>query len=176
MSSEYEATNIWPKLGFHVVGEIPGRSKSGSTLTVWWLDFGHPTLFTHVIEQRTQSKLAVVIDANIFYDLIEPPTTNNQLSHSLLSDWLDIELCLTNEINTEINRSNDQSQRKRNWASVNEFVVVNSENYETQSIISQLRNLFPENMSDNDESDLRQIAKTVAADIQFFITNDRRFV
>ena len=65
---EYAATKVWPKLGFHVRGEMPGRSKQGSILTVWWFDFGHPTLFSYAIEQQTESKLPIVIDASIFYD------------------------------------------------------------------------------------------------------------
>jgi len=46
--------------------------------------------------------------------------------------------------------------------------MATSPNTETQSIIDELRDLFPTEMSESDESDRRQIAKTIAANIQFF--------
>jgi len=64
---DYEANKIWPKLGFFARHEIDGKSKDGSKLTVWWYDYGYPTLFTDADEQRTQLKLKVAIDSNIFY-------------------------------------------------------------------------------------------------------------
>lgn len=176
---EYEATDVWPKLGFHVRGEVPGRSRHGSTLTVWWFDFGHPTLFSYAVEQQAESKkLSVVIDANIFYDLAEPPSTDNELSHSLLADWLDIQMCLTNEIPTEINRNEDPAKRQRSWEFVHnsKFKMVTSPNDATQDSLEKLRNLFPIEMSASDESDLRQIAKTIAANVSFFVTNDRELL
>jgi predicted GNAT family acetyltransferase/predicted nucleic acid-binding protein len=169
---DYEASKVWPKLGFHVKGEIPGRSEEGSILTVWWFDFGYPTLFSYAVSQRTLSKLAVVIDANIFFDLFEQPNEDNQSSHSLLSDWLDIELCLTNETRTEINRQNDSKRRNLTWTFANQFSEVNGPDDLTKRILIDLHNLFPKEMSESDESDYRQIAKSIAADIQFFITND----
>jgi predicted nucleic acid-binding protein len=124
-------------------------------------------------EQQTESKLPVVIDANVFYDLAEPPNADNELSHSLLADWLDIEPCLTNEIRTEINRNDDPAKRQRFWEFVYNFKMVTSPNDATQDSLEKLRDLFPIEMSPSDASDLRQIAKAIAANIQFFVTNDR---
>lgn len=169
---DYQANTFWPKLGFYVLGDMPGRSKHQTTLTVWWFDYGYPTLFTYALEQQTQSKLKIVIDANILYELDEPPTPDNQLSHSLLADWLDVELCLTNEIHTEINRQDDQAKRKRAWAFATKFPTLPSPSDEVEKIYENLRDLFLPQRSESDESDLQQIAKTIAADVQFFITHD----
>ena len=108
--------------------------------------------------------------------MAEPPNINNELSHSLLADWLDVELCLTNEIPIEINRNDDPVKRKRSWNFVNNFKIVNSPSETTQDSSENLRDLFPTEMSASDESDLRQIAKTIAANIQFFVTNDRELL
>lgn len=169
---EYDAATLWPKLGFYASGEIPGRSKQGSTLTVWWFDHGHPTLFSYVQNQES-GPLKVVVDANVFYEIIVQPTAENQLSHSLLADWLDIELCLTNEIFTEINRKDDKALRKhaRDIAH-DQFAIVHGTNEEFERICKGLRSFFPTHMSESDESDLRQIARTIAGGIQLFITRD----
>ena len=175
---DYEATSLWPKLGFHAIGDIAGRSKYGTTLTVWWFDHGHPTLFTYAaVQEQAESNLKVVIDANIFYDLEEPPSSANELSHALTSDWLDITLCLTNEIFTEINRKDDEVSRKRAWSSAHSrYLTLISPDDKVQTICNSLRDLFPLQMSESDEADLRQIAKTIAGGVQFFITHDNELL
>lgn len=173
---DYQVNALWPELGFNVLGEMPGRSKHGTTLTVWWFDYGHPTLFTYAAEQQTQLKLKVVIDANTLYELDELPTLANQSSHALLADWLDVELCLTNEIRTEINRQDDQVKRKRAWAFADRFPILLSSYDEVERISGNLRDLFPSKMSASAKSDLKQIAKTIAADVQFFITHDDKLL
>jgi predicted nucleic acid-binding protein/GNAT superfamily N-acetyltransferase len=175
---DYEASTLWPKLGFVATDEMPGRSKRGTKLTIWWFDHGHPTLFTLADERRTQSKLKVAIDANIFYQLQDPPTSSNEESQSLLADWLqeNVELCVTNEILNEINRHPDEDERKRGRAFASTFFRLTSTDDEFQKINEDLRDFFPEQMSTSDESDLRQLAWSIAADVQFFVTRDRELL
>lgn len=169
-----EASALWPKLGFIAIGEKPGRSKYGSTLTMWWFDHGHPTLFTYAEEHQQQSKLKVVIDANVFFQLQEPIDYSNEESRALLDDWLqeDVDLCLTNEIFNEINRHRDAETRKRERAFASRFSKVTSNNERFQQTSRALRDLFPKQMSVSDESDLRQLAWSIAAGVQFFVTRD----
>ncbi|MBX2999274.1 MAG: GNAT family N-acetyltransferase [Caldilineaceae bacterium] len=173
---DYEVNKIWPKLGFHPPTEIPGRSQKGSLLTVWWFDFGHPTLFSYASETQTESLLHVVIDANIFFELQEPPNTTNQVSHSLQADWLDVRLCLTDEIFTEIDRGEEQYKRQKARNFTAEFNVVKSPSETFQKIERNLRDLFPRKMTERDGSDLRQIAKTIAAQVPFFVTQDENLL
>ncbi|MEN8216759.1 MAG: GNAT family N-acetyltransferase [Pseudomonadota bacterium] len=172
---DYEARKVWPKLGFCAISEMPGRSKHGSTLTIWWFDHGHPTLFTLADEQRIRSKLTVVIDANIFYELQgTPQSANEKESQSLLADWLNVELCLTSEIYNEIDRREDEIERKREKKIADtSFVRLHSPDDEFQKNCEQLRPLFPKNMSTSDESDLRQLAHSIAAQMLFFVTRDK---
>ena len=171
---DYDASRFWPILGFRAISEMPGRSKQGTTLTIWWFDHEHPTLFTFADAQRTRSKLKVPIDANVFYDLAEPPMPENEESLSLLADWLqeNIELCLTSEIFNEIDRQDNEVKRKRTKAFAHTFVPLPSPDDAFQRICRDLRGFFPERMDTSDKSDLRQLARAIAADAQFFITRD----
>ncbi|MFO1001348.1 MAG: GNAT family N-acetyltransferase [Planctomycetaceae bacterium] len=64
---DFAVSALWPKLGFVPIGERRGRALAGSTLTVWAMDYGKPTLLT----RRSQSRaLEVVIDANVLIDLL----------------------------------------------------------------------------------------------------------
>ena len=170
---DYEVSNIWPKFGFNAIDEKPGRSKQGSTLTVWWFDHGHPTLFTLADKQKIDSKLPVVIDANIFYDLQSTPKSiTEKESQSLLADWLNVELCLTSEIYNEIDRREDKTERKRGKNFAQTFTILPSSDEEFQKNCALLRCFFPQKMNHSDESDLRQLARTIAANVQFFVTRD----
>lgn len=92
-----------------------------------------------------------------------------------MADWLpgNLELCVTDEILTDINRSNDPQERElaRQQAKSLTRLQYNAETVEQLS--KSLRDFFPENMTPQDESDLGQLSKTIAAGIQFFITRDQ---
>ncbi len=171
---DYELRDFWSKLGFIPKTEKPGRSKIGSILTVWWFDHGHPTLFTLADEKRTASKSRVVIDANVFYQLQEEPSDSNEDSQALLADWLEenIELCLTTEIYTEIDRHGDETQRNKSRSFAESFLLLQSHDKNYQKVCKDLKSYFPEQMSNSTASDFRQLAKTISAEVNLFITQD----
>ena len=171
---DYKASALWPKLGFAATHEIPGRGKHDTTLTVWWFDHGHPTLFSYADEQRTESRLKVVIDANVFFELRDPSASPNEESQSLLADWLqeNVELCVTKEIFNEIDRNSDKWERKQGRTFADTFSTLSSADDEFQKAKKNLRDFFPEEMSTSDESDLRQLAWSISAGVQFFVTRD----
>lgn len=172
---DYEIDSLWEGLGFVAINDMPGRSRHGTTLTVWWFDNGHPTLFTYAYEQRTRSKLKVAIDANVFFQLQEPPNSENEESQSLLVDWLEenIELCLTTEIFNEINRNRSEIERKCSRVFTSRFMTLPSHpDDEFQKISEELQKFFPQTMKESDKSDLRQLARTIVAGTKFFVTRD----
>jgi len=171
---DYVASKAWPRFGFVAKGELPGRGKDRKELTVWWLDHGNPNLFTEPTLENLRTKICVVIDANVLFDLADDSRHGYEESRALLADWLpdSLEVCLTDEIYNEINRNKISEQRKRSREFAKSFVFPPSENSERDKIEKSLREYFPENMTDRDESDLRQLARTIAAGIQFFITRD----
>jgi hypothetical protein len=175
---DYSANTMWPKFGFTVTGEVLGRGKDRMPLTCWELDYGHPTLFTAPIVERLSSKLCVVLDANVFFDLDDENRPGHVESGSLLADWLpeNLELCLTDEIRNEINRGTDPIQRRTSWAAAEQFVIPPCDDSEFTLAQRQLKQHFPTPMTARDESDLRQLARTVASYIQFFVTRDERLL
>lgn len=170
---DYGINNFWEKLGFSPRGEKPGRSKKGTTLTVWWYSYETPSLFSSSDPDKLSTKQRVVIDANVFFDLENEITTKNNFeSHELLADWLQesIEICLTSEIYNEINRKEDDGARKKAREAVSRYTPIKEVN---QDIADELRNFYTNpNLSDNDNSDLKHLEHTIASGIYFFLTRD----
>ncbi|WP_427160340.1 GNAT family N-acetyltransferase [Aliinostoc sp. HNIBRCY26] len=179
---DYELDGMWASLGFVSIYERPGKSKEGSILTEWWLNYGHPDLLTTLAQQKIESRISVAIDANIFYDLTDHETIDEESKESkvLMSDWLanEIELCLTDEIKNEINRNQDETQRKKLRTIANSFTFLSCTQENFEQACQAIRKFFPNNMSDSDASDLRQLARVIASSIKisFFITRDKRLL
>ena len=179
---DYNLSKFWSTLGFVAQGEREGRAKEGSTLTEWCLSYGKPDLFSILAEQQSEMNLCVVIDANIFFDLISDQCIDEggRESKALLADWLSNEMtiCLTDEIRNEINRNSDAQSRSKLINAVSEFIVLDYDRSSIGDVKDSIRHLFPENMKESDKSDLDQIAKTITAkiDISFFITRDSRLL
>ncbi|MEH2272392.1 MAG: GNAT family N-acetyltransferase [Nostoc sp.] len=68
---DYQLDRMWADLGFVPLHERPGKSKNGSILTEWWFDYGHSDLLTTLAYQKTEFRICVAIDANIFFDLVD---------------------------------------------------------------------------------------------------------
>lgn len=170
---DYEASKIWPKLGFSARNEKVGRSKEGKLLTYWWRDHGHPNLWSTYNKELLETKIKVVIDANIFFDLKDRPYIEE--SQSLLSDWLKeyLVLCITEELYNEIDRNKNKHQRKQGREFANKFVLIKSDYQKVEKYKEVLRSIFPKKINVRDRSDLRQIAWALAGNAQFFVTRDK---
>ena len=66
---DFDASSVWPKLGFVAIREKRGRAAANTILTNWWFDSGNPDLFSLSEQRGQEERLSVVVDANIFYDL-----------------------------------------------------------------------------------------------------------
>ena len=175
---DFEASKVWPSLGFTSIAEIRGRGKKETILTVWWLDYGYPTLFTSLDNLEEQSKLKISIDANVFYKLKEPTNQENEECQALLADWLTdvIELSVTDELFNEINRHPDKEVRAANRRFARKFRLVSGSEDQFQEAVVVLRSLFPNGLTVSDKSDIRQLARSIAAGVQFFVTLDPRLL
>ena len=175
---DYEASTLWPKLNFVARAGKPGRGTDNAYLTYWWFDHGHPDLFTASKDELLQSKIKAVIDANIFYDLQNESSPDYAESASLMADWIqdDVILCLTDEIFNEINRSEDIVEIERNRRFTERFQRLQCQEGKLKGIKEQLRPFFSEELTVSDESDLKQLAYTIAAEAQFFVTRDQRLI
>ncbi len=172
---DFGLERMWSSFGFVARTDRVGKNKDGNFLTVWQLDHDHPPLLKILIKQQLGSKLRAVIDANIFYDLNNNTVDRNiEDSDSLLADWLqtEVELCLTDEIDNEISRYDDKNQRDRLRQSTLNYIKLPCDQEKFEKICNKLKKYFSEEMSINDESDLRHLARAIASEAQFFITRD----
>ncbi|KQT89321.1 hypothetical protein ASG49_16195 [Marmoricola sp. Leaf446] len=111
---DWPATKAWPRLGFEVRSNAPGRSKKGHLLTAWWRDHGHDDLFSSLAAES--ARMPVAIDTNVFRDLHEDGRgVRAEQSQALTADWLadDIELVLTPGNLLEFNAIDDVALRQR---------------------------------------------------------------
>src|SRR5258708_29096346 len=96
--------------------DVRGRGKQETTLTKWWFQHPHASLFDLLLVDEEQIKVA--IDGQIFFDLFDPSNGPKE-SQSLLAHWLptQLEYSITPEISHEINalpsNSSRQAYRKR---------------------------------------------------------------
>lgn len=99
---DYEADTFWPTIGFAAKREMPGRSKDGSILRLWWRGHGHPTLFVSQLHS-SEGRLKAVLDANVFFDLADDSRPESE-SLGLLADWLveEVDFLYTPELENEI--------------------------------------------------------------------------
>jgi len=172
---DYEATGAWPRLGFVPLHDKPGRSLDGTELTFWWLDHHQPDLFQKpAVEVPEDRRLSVVMDANVFFDLYDDSDPESAESKALMADWLQdaAELCLTDEILTEINRNTHKAERDRQRAQARRRTIFEPPQCLVAAAEAIVRPFFPKALSEEDESDLRQVAKTIAQGVQFFVTRD----
>lgn len=168
---DYNLSGMWSSFNFIPKLERKGRSKEGHPLTVWQLEHECPPLIKILVEQKISSKIKVALDANIFFDFINDDRESKE-SKYLLDDWLleEVELCLTDEIFVEIDRNQDSYSRESARKYVNNFTFLPSS--DIQIIHSSLGQIFPEPETEQDKSDLRQLARAIASEAKFFITRD----
>ncbi len=123
---DYPANEMWPKLGFVPLGEKPSRSKVEHTLTFWQLTISPEEQLELFRGQTSTDTLDVIIDAQIFFDFEECDSDKTIISKALFSDFLadSLELWITDEMYTEINRQEDQQQRKRSQNRAQNFPMI----------------------------------------------------
>jgi ribosomal protein S18 acetylase RimI-like enzyme len=134
---DFPASAVWPALGFYPVADRRGRSQEGHALTAWWFDYGHPTLFSYVLEPRS----VAILDANVVFDMQDESGPSHEESAALLATWLQqwVVLCVTDEVYHEIRRQKSESERKRRRAYASSFPIMNCEPSTWGTVLNDLR-------------------------------------
>lgn len=171
--SDFGASDLWPKLGFHVVDEREAR-ESGRTLQHWWLDYGHPDLFTAAASDRP----AAVLDANVFFDLLAPEHRHSGESMPLQAPWVRdaYDLRLTPEVFAEIQRSSNAGRRHRARRFASTFTRAAADSLELDHTLRDLTALLGAPSKRSDVSDHRQLAHAIGAAAAFFVTRDGKLL
>ncbi len=171
---DYHLENFWPKLGF--VAQFDKDAKTPKKLnTYWWLDYGHPDLFNSAALRQGEEKLSAVIDANIFFELYDDEHTAE--SQLLLADWLEdeLKLCLTDKIFKKINEISNLEERKFKHDFAEKFTGLPCDRSKFDNVYDSLKSFFTAKGIFS-ESYLRNIARTMASDVQIFLTPNRRIL
>jgi GNAT superfamily N-acetyltransferase len=169
---DFRASSLWPKLGFVPVADRAAKGR-GALLTAWRYELAALPLLRVAAEKRDTRALRVVIDANVFFDLDERGPGNEE-SCGLLADWLTdfVELNLTDEILTEINRRESHDERDHQRARAEGFSRVPRDVAREEHVLATIRDLLPDDGRLSTASDARQLAMTVAAGVTFFVSRD----
>ncbi|MCX7016241.1 MAG: GNAT family N-acetyltransferase [Candidatus Sumerlaeota bacterium] len=170
---DYEASRMWPKFGFVAREDTPGRAAEGSELTKWWFDHGHPTLFSYAAEENLEQKTAVIVDSCVFFAHQDPTDEGHKESNALWADWLrdEIAVHVTSEVYNDIDRQDDLGKRDQNKKTASDWVHPASDRG-FEPFFERMKEIFPSMSSEQDLSDLRHLARTLALSIKFFITRD----
>ncbi|MUG98679.1 GNAT family N-acetyltransferase [Scytonema sp. UIC 10036] len=179
---DYGIDEMWASLGFVAIHERPGRSKEGSILTEWWLNYGHPDLLTSLTQQKTEFKICVALDVAIFYNLIDDDTANEESKESkaLTADWLkpELELCLNDELKNEINKNTDSQKRKKLREIANQFTFLPCSQESFNEACQAIRKFFPQDIKESDTLYFRQLARVICSTIRvpFFVTKSQKLL
>jgi len=172
---DFPAYSLWPRLGFVAQYDTPGRGFNKKDLTYFWLDYGHPHLFSCFMEEI--NKLCIVIDANVFIDFFQEPADPYNESQGLLADWVQgiLEIFLTDEIKNDINRA-DKQKRNQLLLFTQQFKFAHYSPDLSDQVFESLLSLYFSPINDHDRSDLYHLSKTIASGISFFVTRDERLL
>ncbi len=170
---DYPAHCMWPKLGFIPLSEKPARTP-GKRLTLWCFVIegrGELDLFHRAVSDQ---KVNAVIDAQIFFHLHESDDDQTMISKGLQADFLDdlLQLYVTDEIFVEIDRSGSDKQREISRRNAHSFPRADYDRAKMNEFVSGLEHILPAK-TESQRSDIKQLAKTAASDVNIFLTMDQ---
>ena len=174
---DFPANSLWNKLGFVALDEKPGRSKEGHLLTIWHCLLAPEDQLQLFQAKTSDETLDIIIDAQIFFDFDEPDSDKTKPSKALLSDFLvdSLNLWITDELLNEINRNNDIKQREKARNRAHNSFQVESDPHLVEGFDKLLREFLPSHKP-SQESDIRQLAKAAASNVNTFVTRDRNLL
>ncbi|MEZ5194248.1 MAG: GNAT family N-acetyltransferase [Nocardioides sp.] len=182
---DWPATNAWPRLGFEVRSNAPGRSREGHLLTAWWRDHGHDDLFSSL--DAESARVTVAMDTNVFRDLHEEGRGERaEQSRALTADWLadDIELVLTPGNLLEFNAIDDAALRQRLLGTAHaSYHIIGRPPADGPDPAVELTTQIVEGLPADDlirdtslRNDARLVAQAAAGGAEAFVTRDENVV
>ncbi len=172
--NDFPAHQMWPRLGFSAIDELPSRSKDKLPLTLWCLTLAPDDQLGLFQVKTSDESLDVVIDAQIFFDFDEADSDKSGPSKALLSDFLvdDLRLLITDDLFNEIAREKDTRQREKSRNKAHEFPKIEYDSKLAEHFEGVIKTFLPSD-SRSRQSDIRQLAKTSASEVNIFVTQDQ---
>ena len=171
---DYAADKMWPKLGFIPLGEKPGRGAAGTVLTYWRRTLTSSAQADFFYDDSGAQGVEIVIDAMVLFDFDKPDSDESAMtSKALLSDFLidAIAIRVTDETLVEIRRDEDDPRRARSRQRALGLLRQHSDDEAFEQIRVALEGILPAT-TENEKSDIKQLAKTAVLNVGYFITRD----
>ncbi|NKI41765.1 GNAT family N-acetyltransferase [Streptomyces physcomitrii] len=174
---DYELSGMWRKLGFVPQGEVRGRGRDGEILDGWWLDLGHPDLFT---EMESDALLVVTVDHGVFADLrARVDTSGAEESRALEAGWMTdlVELAYTPQLFQQLRDISDTAERQHQRAALSGLRKLAPDAAAVDARCGELLqaalDALPDPASAGDlQLRLQYVAETSCAGLQVLVTRD----
>ncbi|MFG3289405.1 GNAT family N-acetyltransferase [Streptomyces sp. NPDC048179] len=174
---DYELSGMWRSLGFVPHGEVRGRGRDGEILDGWWLDLGHPDLFT---EMESDALLVVTVDHGVFADLRGlADTAHAEESRALEAGWMTdlVELAYTPQLFHALRDLTDTAERQHQRAALTGLRKLSPSPAAVEARSRELLNAATQALPDLSaeaelQSCLQYIAETSCAGLQVLATRD----
>lgn len=172
---DYAAANrVWPRHGFAVDGEVVGRGADQVPLLEWRrVNFDDSPLLQAIQSATPRATHVVALDANVFFDLMNPGAVHHDESRALLADWLDdVDVCVTRELRNEVARQHDDGRRQVASAYLRRFRELAAHPDALDPSLAEIAAVLPPPVTDSDHSDRRQLVHAWKEGASFFATRD----
>jgi len=168
---DYDAHNIWEKLGFKYIQTVAGRSKSGSELAIWRKDLPFPDLFLPILE-LDKTIVRVCLDLNIFSDSLKARTPITAGAHSVMEDWLSeiLDFYVSPELFIELKRDDNENRVAQIKRLAKNNIEISASQMEFRRVRAKIEEIFGNTVKD--QSDLNHLAWCGAAKMDYFVTSD----
>jgi len=168
---DYEANNVWHRLGFSPRGERRGRGKGDKVLTLWWRSLGQPDLFS--LAREEDDRPVAVLDTNL---LIRGCDGALEVVEHLLADWVRAEVVFgfVDHSLVELNNQEDEDIRRRHIRYANGLEELQSKS----GIAEMLRSAALDALGPAAAPHLDDVLLTTcaaAAGARWFVTEDVPF-
>lgn len=166
---DWEASKVWPRLGFEAAGERTGRGLDKAPLTEWRRPLVREDLFSWTPDTQ---RVAVLLDTNVFIDLHSSENRLDLLGSPDLEDRVDI--VVSPELPNELNRVGDTGGRRRLIELARTaYPMLRGDQATLEEWERKLEPGVVDKLSDNDRSDLCHVAWVALNQVPIVVTGDR---
>jgi GNAT superfamily N-acetyltransferase len=172
---DWPAYDAWPKLGFAPLRDVPGRSREGLPLTIWWKAHQHANLFNF---EESSRGVVVAMDADVLTDLHSGTVRQGaEESMALKLPYLEdeIELVTTRELRLQLNRTQDPKIRNSLMTASQLYRQLDGGPQTVDGTAARLLSWVDPVVLASDrslESDARMIAAAVDGGADVYVTRD----
>ncbi|MFD8807084.1 GNAT family N-acetyltransferase [Streptomyces sp. NPDC059597] len=174
---DYKLSGMWRSLGFVPHGEVQGRGRDGEILDGWWLDLGHPDLFT---DMESDALLVVTVDHGVFADLRGlADASDAEESRALEAGWMTdlVELAYTPQLFHALRDLTDTAERQHQRAALTGLRKLSPASAAVEERSRELLHAATQALPDLPvgaelQSCLQYVAETSCAGLQVLATRD----